>query len=472
MTPSLADSSREKSGWFRATSRIPGEYLDGFLKQQTGFIKSRVNLFCVLSISLYLFAVAMSFVIYPGLEERLEIALGVIFVLAAGLIIFFNARARSLASAKFNAYLFTVLMLAIIGKLGISYKDDAIISAATFVFTLFLVSSTIPWYPGEVVIIGVMHLIMYTFNFAYVSRLPGVPSAGFGILQYFDGFIFLVMALILCVIIRAKETVRDIENFVLFKEVEKRSDQMSRELELATRIHKTLVPGSIHSGKVDIAVSYLPIYYIGGDYAKYRFLENDRLIFIICDVTGHGVSSALLVNRIHAEFERFAREGERPGVLLKDLNDFIKRDFEGTEMYLSAFCGLLDFKKMSLVYSNHGHPPQYLYRAGGSKIERLKAQASLLGIPMDDNGVYESEVKVGEGDRILLFTDGVTEVMNERDVQYGDKRLEDFIVRKSGLRAEDFNRELLEDLNRFSSNKLKDDIFVLDIAIKGVEKAG
>lgn len=471
MMSSFSGFARNNSERFRVGKKIPEEYLAGFLKQQTDFIKGRVNLFCVLAISLYLFAVIMSFILYPGFEEKLEIALGVLLVSAAGLIIFFNTRARSLAFAKFNAYLFAVLLLAIIGKLGISYRDDAMISSATFVFTLFLVSSTIPWYPGEVVIIGLMHFITYTFNFAYMRGLSGTPAAEFGILQYLDGLIFLAMALILCVIIRAKETKRDAQNFVLFKEVEKRNDQMNKELELATRIHKTLVPGSVHSGKVDIAVSYLPVYYMGGDYAKYRFLDNDRLIFIISDVTGHGVSAALLVNRIHAEFERLAQEGEGPGTLLKDLNGFIKGDFEGTEMYLSAFCGLLDFKKMSLVYSNHGHPPQYLYREDGNKVERLKAQTSLLGIPLDDDGVYEKEVKVGKGDRLLLFTDGVTEATNEQDIQYGDKRLEDLVLRNRGVPAEDFNRELLEDLGRFCSNKLKDDIFVLDITIKGVEKA-
>ena len=107
--------------------------------------------------------------------------------------------------------------------------------------------------------------------------------------------------------------------------------------------------------------TYLPVYYIGGDYTKFNFLEKDKLIFIITDVTGHGVPAALLVNRIHSEYERLAKEGYSPGELLRELNKFIEEDFGSSGMYLSAFCGLLDFKKMKLTYSNYGHPSQLLF---------------------------------------------------------------------------------------------------------------
>lgn len=457
-------------GSFRSEKDIPEQYVSDFIAEQMRLIKNRVNLFCALAIILYFSAVITSLVVYPDEVATLDIILGGVLFLAAAVILYFNRKARSLFAAKFNAYLFTALILAVLVKLGVVYGDDPVLAASTFVFTIFFVSVTIPWKPFEIIIIGVMHVIAYSATFLYVKQLPASEAASFGINQYIDGFIFLMMAFSLCVVVRMKETVRDITNFVLFKEVKEQSDQMSKELELATRIHKTLVPSSVKSPEVDIAVSYLPVYYMGGDYAKYRFLDDNKFIFIICDVTGHGVSAALLVNRIHAEFERLAQEGEGPGVLLRDLNDFIEQDFAGTEMYLSAFCGLVDLNEMCLKYSNYGHPPQYVYHARRDQVVQLKAQASLLGVPLEDKGLHETSVKVEKGDRILLFTDGLIETIDKDGVQYGGERLERFLARNRDLPAEEFNRALLEDVDGYKSGSSRDDIFILDIGIKGVEK--
>ncbi|MGB2601426.1 MAG: PP2C family protein-serine/threonine phosphatase [Candidatus Omnitrophota bacterium] len=462
---------QHKPGKFKSIKDIPEKYVAGFIFEQTRLIKSRVNLFCALAIILYFSAVISSLIIYPDTVITLDIILGGVLFIAASIILYFNWKTKSLLIAKVNAYLFTALILVVLVKLGMVYGDAPVISASIFVFTIFLVSVTIPWKPIEIIIIGLMHVIAYSATFLYVKHLTGTDIVSFGLNQYLDGLIFLMMAFSLCIVVRMKETARDIENFVLFKEVEEQSDQMSKELELATRIHKTLVPESMKSPKVDIAVSYLPVYYMGGDYAKYKFLDNNKFIFIICDVTGHGVSAALLVNRIHAEFERLVQEGEGPGVLLRDLNSFIEQDFAGTEMYLSAFCGLVDLNEMCLKYSNYGHPPQYVYHSKEDEIVPLKAQASLLGIPLEDNGLYETKVKVEKGDRILLFTDGLIETVDKEGVQYGGERLEEFLAKNRDLPAEEFNRALLKNVDRYQSGKSRDDIFILDIGIKGVENA-
>ncbi|MBD3426642.1 MAG: SpoIIE family protein phosphatase [Candidatus Omnitrophica bacterium] len=454
----------------RSIRDIPGKYLPGFIHEQTSLIRSRVNLFCALVVFLYFFTVAASLVMYPEQVIILDILLGVLLLLAAAVIFYFNQKATSLTSARFNAYIFTALMLAVLVKLSVVYRDDPVVAAATFVFTVFFVSVTIPWKPLEVIAIGLMHLVAYSASFLRIRSLAGTDLEQFGLMPYLDGFIFIIMAVFLCVVVRRAEMARDVQNYVLFKEVEEKSDQMRRELELATRIHKTLVPPSVTSPRVDIAVSYLPVYYMGGDYAKYKFLDEDRFIFIICDVTGHGVSAALLVNRVHAEFERLAQEGKSPGVLLRDLNSFIEEDFEGTEMYLSAFCGMVDLDRMRLTYSSYGHPPQYVYHARQGNIVALKAQASLLGVPFEEDLLHEKDLALERGDRVLLFTDGLTETAGGGGEQYGDGRLEAFIAENKYVPAEEFNRALLKDVELYRSGKSTDDIFILDIGIKGLEK--
>lgn len=445
--------------------KIPLEYKDEFVARQITLIKKRVTLFCVLTIATYFFAVLMGVIIYPGDDATLEIALGVMLIIAGILLLYLNRRASYIFAAKLNAYIFTLFLLSILVSLSGVYGDDATTSSAIFVFTMFFVSITIPWKPREIIVISFMHMVAYTSDFFYVRYLTG-DSLGFGIQQYMDGFIFLIMTFILCIIIRLKETVRDIKNFMLLKEVENKSRQMRKELELATHIQKTLVPPSISTDKIDIAVSYYPASFMGGDYGRFSFIDDERLLFIISDVTGHGVSAALLVNRIHAEFERFAKEEKEPGILMRELNNFIKKDFEGTEMYLSAFCGMLDLGEMSLKYSNYGHPAQYVYHAKNKENIGLSAQTSLLGLPEEDSNTYQDTIAIGHGDRILLFTDGLTETVNKDNEQWGTERVSCFLKENASMPVNEFNNKLMDELNMFKEGKYKDDIFILNIDIK------
>ncbi len=447
-------------------TEIPEQYRGEFLKQQIGFIKGRVYLFCVLTIAIYFSASVAGIIINPRAFKLLELSIGLALAAGAVIIVYVNYRVRTLRATKANAYLFTALLLALLTKLGIGYADIPLVSASLFVFSLFLVAMTIPWTPFEVTPIWAMHVIAFTVSFLGVKYLPEVVGEDFSLREYLDGILFLTMAFCLCLVVRRKETARDIENFVLLKEVEDKNAQMNRELEWATRIHKTIIPDSTSTDKVDIAVDYLPVYYIGGDYVKFDFQDHDRLVFIISDITGHGVPAALLVNRMHTEFERLAKENKEPGLLLKELNEFIKRDFEGSDMYLSAFCGLLDLKRAQLLYSNYGHPPQYVYSEKEGRIHRLSAQTSLLGIPVDDENVYQDDMRIGEKDRVLLFTDGIIEAVGRGGEEYGSERLEDFLRKHHDLPPEEFNANLLKELNAFKDESFRDDICIMSIGIK------
>ena len=276
----------------------------------------------------------------------------------------------------------------------------------------------------------------------------------------------MAIAAFISAVVRFNDIRNDMANFLLRKRIEAQSIQLESELRLADRIHKTLVPASFENGRAEVAVTYIPMSYVGGDCAKFRFLDDDRLVIFISDVTGHGVPAALLVNRVHAEFERLVLEDPRPAELLKNLNRFIWRDFAGTEMYISAFCGLLDFKNRRFTYSNYGHPPQYLYRVADGQVRALSAQATLLGVLFDQSEHYETEAAFEPGDRVLLFTDGVIEAADRQGGFFGQKRLEDFIRRRSDQTGAGFNRDLVEELQRFSGGHFGDDVFILCVRTK------
>ena len=394
-----------------------------------------------------------------------DIGIGVLLAVGGALIVFFNSKAKELRKVIFYAFLFTLLMLILAMRLSIFYAESALSSSSTFVFLLFFISIVIPWNSFGVSIVGLMHLAVYTTSFISVNHLTSIPG-GEVMQSYYEGLIFITMAFFLCVLMRHKETNRDLENFVLFKEVEEKNTQMDKELKWATRVHKTIISGSLKQDSVDIAISYLPVYYIGGDYVKYDFINKETLVFIICDVTGHGVPAALLVNRFHAEFERLAKEKKSPGQLLKEMNIFIQEEFEGSDMYLSAFCGQIELNKKTLKYSNYGHPTQYIYNPEREDIKMLKSQTSFLGLPLDENVVFEEEMKIIPGDKICLYTDGVTETFGENEEEYGNERLERFIGQNREQTAEMFNTKLIEELKTFKSGNFRDDICIMTIDVK------
>lgn len=248
-------------------------------------------------------------------------------------------------------------------------------------------------------------------------------------------------------------------------ELKQKNDQMQKELELATRIHKTLIPQSMQTEKATIIVHYVPMSFIGGDYAKFHFVNENRLTFIISDVTGHGVGAALLVNRMHAEFEKLSKMGREPGLLLKELNDFITGAFEGTQMFLSAFCGSLDFERQIFQYSNYGHPPQYIYQSRENAVRAMDSQTTLLGIPFHDEMIYQHEAPFNAGDKILMFTDGLIEAKGPDGKLYGTERLAAFLQKHSQLPPQELSQKLMADLDNFKKGDFGDDVFLLTIQI-------
>ena len=450
-------------------NKIPQAYRQEFRQKEIFLLKNRVRLFCFLAVVIYFLATTISYLLDPSEFKIQEIPSWVLLIAGVLITLYLNIRPRSLVAAKINSYVLISLLLLFLTNICIIYNKNIDQAASIYVFVLFFVAFTIPWRPVEIIPISIMHALAYSLAWWYVMvAIPAYRRPLIHSLMYAEGLIFIAMGFILCLVIRMKEAARDVDNFILLKEVEKKNSQMQKELALATRVHQTLLPKSVSTDLVDVAVTYQPVYFIGGDYAKFRFIDDNKLIFIICDVTGHGVSAALLVNRLHTEFERLAAENKAPGALLNELNDFIRREFAGLNMYLSAFCSMLDFARMEISYSNHGHPAQYLYHVSNSEISQLKSQASLLGLFDEDESASQLASGFSKGDQLLLFTDGVIETRCPDGNEFGKDRIEAFIRANSGIDTDMFNRKLMKELAHFrKKNSFEDDIFIVNIKIKG-----
>ncbi|MBD3296536.1 MAG: hypothetical protein GF392_04140, partial [Candidatus Omnitrophica bacterium] len=219
---------------------IPEEELDEFRETRTAFIKNRVRLLGVLAVCAYITVMFGLYLVDPLQVRGAEMGGGLLLILAGGLLLYFNSRADSISRAKLNAVLFTVLLLILLVKFGLFYVGaGALMSALVLMVTMFLVAITIPWRPVEVLGIGALHLATYAALFTpWIDTFHNISVYN----RASDGGVFLLIGLFLCVIIRLKEEQRDMENFVLFKKVERNNTRMSNELRLATRIHRNLIP--------------------------------------------------------------------------------------------------------------------------------------------------------------------------------------------------------------------------------------
>lgn len=180
------------------------------------------------------------------------------------------------------------------------------------------------------------------------------------------------------------------------------------------------VPGlelALHSAQVDGA---------GGDFYDVRPVGPSRWAFVIADVSGHGIAAAAILVLVHALGS--AVQGEQaPAAALALVNDpLATRYLVNTGKFVTAFVALYDSQAQVLTYAAAGHPPPRLIR--GNEVRRLDAVSGLpLGI--DQTSEYRNEtLQLQAGDRLVLFTDGITESANAADEFFGDDRLDEVLT--------------------------------------------
>lgn len=439
---------------------IPEKFKEEYKNELKRTLSQRINLFCYIAISVFSLEFIVALIFFRTLlsaKDMPGILGGIFFSLA---LLSTGKFARKLITQKIRGMVFSSLIISIAILAAAAHPDVIANLGITLVLIAFFVSTLLlPWNVIESAVIGAYTLM--TFAGVYQMTNTYVNVEIFGI-----NLTLLIVATLICMIVKRSEGIMRQKDFALKKEVEEKSRILMEELELANKIHGGLMPKSISTDLVDVAVNYRPMLYMGGDYAKFHFLDKDRLFFMISDITGHGVSAALLVNRIHTEIENLIREGLMPGEVLRRLDNFIKSDFGKMGIFLSGFCGVLDFSSNKLVYSNYGHPPQILFQKSNKKIVFMESQTFLMGIGMETSDVYEVKINFARGDRIFLFTDGIVESKNPAGEEFGYERLKSFISEKSELDVARLNEELMAVVKDFQAGTQGDDIFLLSIQIK------
>lgn len=160
---------------------------------------------------------------------------------------------------------------------------------------------------------------------------------------------------------------------------------------------------------------------VGGDFYDFFQLDDDHLCLVVADVSGKGVPASLFMAVTKTLIKATARVGLSPAEILGHVNDQIARDND-LSMFVTVFFGILDLRNGEMVFTNAGHNPPLLLPREGDPHYLPKAKQLVIGAM--DGFVYRSEtLQLSPGDRLLMYTDGVTEAMNLQDELYAEERL-------------------------------------------------
>lgn len=238
--------------------------------------------------------------------------------------------------------------------------------------------------------------------------------------------------------------------------------KIEQDIAVAASIQQRILPASLPVIEgYDIAGINIPSKSVGGDYYDCIPLGAGTYALVIADVAGKGIPAALLVSSLHAYLSAYLESGTPLVELAQRLNRVICRA-STDDKFITAFIAILTAKTGEVESVNAGHNPVYALRPDGT-ILQLTAGGVPFGM-LDIDFPYESERTIlAPGDRLLLYTDGVTEAADERDRLYDSEApLIDFFVHHRHEKADAFIRDLIDDLKRFTgSAPQSDDITAL-----------
>jgi len=249
-------------------------------------------------------------------------------------------------------------------------------------------------------------------------------------------------------------------NVLLFE----RQNQMEQELQLAERVQQSLAPKSLMLGGVSVEAYYQPASSIGGDYGLV-IPSEDRLDVVVCDVSGHGISSALVANRIYSETMAQIESGAELGSMLRHLNHFAVQNLASSSFFFTVAAMRLHRARGFLQFAGAGHPPAIIVRQGQSP-RLLQSTHMILGLFENAVGADVSvETAVETGDRVVLYTDGLTENFNSHREMLGLDGFQEIVEETSTLPLAEMKSRILERVAAWRHGHAVDDVSLVLLEI-------
>ena len=234
-----------------------------------------------------------------------------------------------------------------------------------------------------------------------------------------------------------------------------RTQLMRRELDIAASIQRSLLPTRIPAATpFNIAVCCESAQDVGGDFFDILPVGEHGVLFLIADVMGKGIPAALLAAILRSVVHSLPQNFDNPAQLLSAVNRILYDDFSRVDMFATALVVYLDRRGRRLLAASAGHCPLLIAQIGEAGVQAIGASGPPLGV-IPEVGYHAELVTLRQGARVLLYTDGITEVPNPQGELFGDERLSEWFGprRQGGRTAAALKALLMDELNRFQSGK-------------------
>ena len=232
-------------------------------------------------------------------------------------------------------------------------------------------------------------------------------------------------------------------------------------MQRAREIQESLLPRKIPQlAGFEIAAAWKPAREVSGDYFDVFRLGENKVGLCIADVAGKGVSAALLMANVQAAVRATAAESQSPAVVCAKVNRLLCENI-AVGKFVTFLFAVLDCASRTLVWCNAGHPEPILVSRGLART--LNHSGAVLGV-FPQWEYSDERVEMRAGDRLLLFTDGITEAEGPKEAEFGEERVADFASAHGRESAAELNKSLLENVETFCASHFHDDATLMIIA--------
>lgn len=252
----------------------------------------------------------------------------------------------------------------------------------------------------------------------------------------------------------------------LISEAEHRNE---KELELAKLIQMSAVPSSFPAfatrTEIDIFASMHTAKEVGGDFYDFYFVDDTHLAMLIADVSGKGIPAAMFMMSAKTLIKSLAESGKSVDEIFKEANIKLCKSNEA-EMFLTAWMGIIDLETGILSFVSAGHNPPLLYRKN-QEFTYIKEKPNFIMAGLSTSKYVKHDYQLNPGDKIYLYTDGVTEAEDINHGQYGEEQLLKTLNKNKDLPVTDIAENILKDVQGFVKDAPQsDDITMLSFELK------
>lgn len=253
----------------------------------------------------------------------------------------------------------------------------------------------------------------------------------------------------------ARQAAVSLENAFLYAELAQR-ERLNREMEIARHIQLASLPQAVPEWPgLQLAGTSLPAQEVGGDYYDFLNSQAQRLMVVVGDVSGKGISAALYMSKMQGILRSLYDFNLSPSELFLRLNEILSRDMN-KNFFVTALAADIQPDRRQVLVARAGHLPLFHYRRHSDQVHVLTPRG--IGFGLDQNGLFGKELEVMAvpyevGDVFLFVTDGITEARNLQEQEFGESRLQQLLQTNAHASADDLCKQILRQVHDYSARQ-------------------